>query len=292
MYNSILRSKAGRLALASLGAFLMAVGINIFTAPLNLYTSGLVGYAQLIRTVLARYLNISFHSFDISGILYYLLNIPIIFITFRSLEKSFFVRTLFIAAVFSFFTTFIPVPTTPILNDTLTSVLVAGICVGVGDGIILTCQCSAGGLDMLGLYYSKKSGMPVGQFGIYANIVLFAACALLFDYSVVIYSVVYMVFSSIVVDRMHQQSINVQAFIFTKDGSDDIPNRIMAETGRGVTCWNGFGAYSNESSRILCTCINRYEQEQLERIVKSKDPQAFIIMIPGVHINGNFIRKV
>ena len=34
------------------------------------------------------------------------------------------------------------------------------------------------------------------------------------------------------------------------------------------------------------------ERERIERIVKGIDPYAFIIAIPGVYINGNFIRKV
>ena len=43
---------------------------------------------------------------------------------------------------------------------------------------------------------------------------------------------------------------------------------------------------------MLCTCINRYELEQLERIVKGVDPKAFIIATSNVYINGNFIHKV
>ena len=94
------------------------------------------------------------------------------------------------------------------------------------------------------------------------------------------------------IDRIHQQSISVQALIFTKDHSGTISRTVMQEMGRGVTYWEGAGAYTDEPSRILCTCISRYEQEQLERIVKATDPHAFIITIPGVHIDGNFIHKV
>ena len=101
-----------------------------------------------------------------------------------------------------------------------------------------------------------------------------------------------MVFSSLILDRMHQQSINLQALIFTKYRDNVIPQRIMEETGRGVTRWDGYGAYTNEPTAVLCTCINRYELEQLERIVKGVDPKAFIITTSNVHINGNFIHKV
>ena len=73
---------------------------------------------------------------------------------------------------------------------------------------------------------------------------------------------------------------------------EQTPQEIMEELGRGVTRWQGEGAYTNEASSVLCVCINRYEMEKLERIVKGADPQAFIITTHGVRINGNFIHKV
>ncbi len=292
MLNSTMRTQAGRMILAAVGVILMSIGINVFTTPLHLYTTGLMGYSQVIRTVLADSLHISFTRIDIAGILYYLLNIPVILVVFRSLGKAFMIRTAAFTLLFSLSTAFIPVPELPLISDTLTGVIVGSICVGVGDGLLLTCGGSVGGLDMLGIYFSKKKGIPVGQFGSYANILLFVVCFFLFDFSVVVYSIIYMVFTNLIVDRMHQQNINVQAFIFTKDCTGRISKQIMEETGRGVTYWQGKGAYTDEENRVLCTCINRYELEKLERIVKGVDPQAFIITIAGVHINGNFIHKI
>ncbi|MGM9662545.1 MAG: YitT family protein [Oscillospiraceae bacterium] len=292
MLNSTMRTSHGRLILAAFGVLLMSVGINIFTTPLNLYTSGLMGYAQLIRTVLDQYLGIRVTFIDLAGVLYYLINIPILLLTARTLGKGFALKTILYTSLFSVATAVIPVPSTPLVEDTLTSVLLGAICMGVGDGFVLTCGCSVGGLDMLGLYFSKKKGTPVGQFGTYANVALYVVCFFLFDFSVVVYSVIYMVFSNMIVDKMHQQNINLQVFVFTKNRDGRIQRQIMEETGRGVTCWDGAGAYTSEPTRILCTCINRYERDQIERIVKSVDPKAFLIAIPGVYINGNFIHKV
>ena len=292
MLKNTMRTSAGRWGMAVFGIVLMTIGINIFITPLHLYTSGLLGYAQVLRTVMSEKFNITVTSVDIAGVLYYLMNIPILFLTFRSMGKHFVVKTLICTTLFSLATMLIPIPATAPIQDTLTSVIVGAICTGAGDGIILTCGCSVGGLDMLGLYFSKKKGIPVGRFGTYGNIALFVACFFLFNFTVVIYSVIYMAFTNMIVDRMHQQNISVQALIFTKNRDRQIPDQIMNEMGRGVTCWDGAGAYTNEPNRVLCTCINKYEQEQLEGIVKAVDPQAFIITIPGVHINGNFIHKV
>lgn len=292
MYNSTMRTAAGRMFIATLGCIIMSIGINVFTTPLNLYTSGLMGYSQLIRSILAEDLGISFAHIDLAGILYYVLSLPIFIITFRSLGKEFFIRTVVFALVFSATTALVPVPATPIIEDPLTCVVVGGICVGAGDAMVLTCGCTVGGLDMLAMHISKKTGMQVGKFTIFVNILLFLCCFFRYDFSVVLYSIIYMVFATLILDRMHQQNINVQALIFTKRTDDVIPREIMSQLGRGVTRWQGEGAYTNQPSSVLCTCINRYEMEKLERIVKAEDSQAFIITTHGVRINGNFDHKI
>lgn len=292
MFNSTMRTSQGRLLVAAVGVVIMAIGINIFTTPLHLYTTGLMGYAQVLRTVLEQYLGIRVTSIDLAGVFYYMINVPILLLTARTLGRAFALRTIVYTTLYSAATAFIPVPAEPLVTDPLTGILVGAICIGVGDGLVLTCGCSIGGLDMLGLYFAKKKGTAVGAFGTYANVALFVVCFFLFDFSVVLYSLIYMVFSNMLLDRMHQQNINLQVFIFTKNRQGEIESRIMEETGRGVTCWTGEGAYTGEENHVLCTCINRYEREKIERIAKEIDPYAFIIAIPGVYINGNFIRKV
>ena len=290
MYNSTMRTFAGRMFIATLGCIIMSIGINVFTTPWNFYTTGLVGYSQFLRSVLVEDYGITLSNIDLAGVIYYALSIPIFIITFKGLGRSFFLRTLVFTAVFSLTTAFIPVPSAPVINDRLTCVLIGSVCVGVGDGMVITCGCTVGGLDMLAMHIAKKTGLQVGRFTILVNILLFVLCFFRYDFAVVVYSVLYMVFSSLILDRMHQQSINMQVLIFTKYRDNAIPQRIMEETG--VTRWDGYGAYTNEPTAVLCTCINRYELEQLERIVKGVDPKAFIITTSNVHINGNFIHKV
>ena len=283
MYNSTLRTFTGRMIIATLGCIIMSIGINVFTTPWNFYTTGLVGYSQFLRSVLVEDYGITLSNIDLAGVIYYALSIPIFIITFKGLGRSFFLRTLVFTAVFSLTTAFIPVPSAPVINDRLTCVLIGSVCVGVGDGMVIHRWLHRGRLGYACHAHSQKDWPQVGKFTILANILLFVMCFFRYDFSVVVYSVLYMVFSSLILDRMHQQSINIQALIFTKYRDNVIPQRIMEETGRGVTRWDGYGAYTNEPTAVLCTCINRYELEQLERIVKGVDPKAFIIATSNVY---------
>ena len=144
MYNSTLRTFTGRMIIATLGCIIMSIGINVFTTPWNFYTTGLVGYSQFLRSVLVEDYGITLSNIDLAGVIYYALSIPIFIITFKGLGRSFFLRTLVFTAVFSLTTAFIPVPSAPVINDRLTCVLIGSVCVGVGDGMVITCGCTGG----------------------------------------------------------------------------------------------------------------------------------------------------
>ena len=144
-------------------------------------------------------------------------------------------------------------------------------------------------MDILGLYLSKKGkGFTVGKFSISCNVVLYTLCLVLFDATTAIYSTIYTVFSSLFVDRFHQQSITVQVLIFTKENHPELPQFIMEQLDRGVTCWEGRGGYTGQPLEVLCVCLNKYEIETLRREVLRIDPHAFFIVQEGVQVGGNF----
>ena len=108
-------------------------------------------------------------------------------------------------------------PAAPIVDDVLTGCLLGGVISGVGSGLALTSGCCGGGLDLLGLCLSKKGVQTtIGQFNLFFNVALLAACGLMFDVPTLIYSVLNVVITSIAIDRSHRQSVTVQVLIFTK----------------------------------------------------------------------------
>lgn len=272
------------------GAFLFCFGINFFIVPVDLYNGGVVGISQIIRTIIAQYTPIS-SSIDLAGIINLLFNIPLLLIAYKSISKKFFIRTVLSVICQTIFFTIIIVPSTPIIDDPLTACLIGGIITGAGIGITLRAGGSGGGIDILGVYFTKKyKNFSVGKLGLIINTVIYGICAMLFELPVAIYSVIYTTFFSLIVDKIHHQNINTTAMIFTK--KDNIEVGIMKEMGRGVTRWNGEGAYTGEDTKILVTVISKYEIGQLKRIVLEKDSQAFIIFNEGLNVTGNFEKRL
>lgn len=293
MLNTAMHRPRLRMLACILGELIAAFSLNYFIVPLGLYSGGSMGVCQLIRTLLQIWGGLSFGDYDIAGILYFLSNIPILLYARGILGRKFVLKTVVCTMAFSLFYSVIPAPSTMVVNDTLTACLLGGILTGVGSGLVLTCGGSGGGLDVIGLCLSKKgSRFTVGRFSMTFNAFLYALCLILFTPETAIYSVIYNFASAMVVDKAHQQNISVQALIFTRAGERELGRIIMDELGRGVTWWEGVGAYTGENVHVLCVCLSKYEIEELFHTVHEMDPHAFITLQEGVRIYGNFQKKL
>jgi len=238
-------------SLIVIGSLAYSIGLNMLITPLALYNGGFMGIAQLIRTFMVSVLHIKMPpGMDIAGAIYYILNVPLFYMGYRIMGKGFFVKSLFGTTVISIFLVLVPVPTTPIIEDYLTACIIGGIVAGFGSGMILRGRGTAGGPDIIGVCcLKKKLNISVGQVNIFLNLVVYGICLFMFDIEIVVYSLIYATVFALTVDKVHIQNINMSVMIFTKKLG--ISQAIMDQTGRGVTTWDGEGAYTRMRSYIL-----------------------------------------
>ena len=292
MFQKMQRNKWLRLAMGVFGGILMAAGINLIIVPQGMYSGGLYGLCQVVRTLIVTNTGLE-TPVDLAGVLYLLVNIPLILLAWRSLGREFVLGMTVVTVVNSVALAVIPSPAVPIIADKLTSCLLGGIISGFSSGLILTCGCSTGGLDVLGLYLSKLGkGFTVGRFSITFNAALYTLCAVLFDLSTAIYSAIYVVFQALFLDRVHQQNISVQMLIFTKEDPDRLNQVILDRLDRSFTLWEGQGGYSHQQVHVLCVCLSKYEVITLQAELHEIDPHAFIVVQEGIRVSGNFDRHL
>ncbi len=185
----------------------------------------------------------------------------------------------------------IPVAQTMILPDVISNALLAGVLGGLGVGLCLRSGGSAGGMDILGVYLSKvRRNFSVGKLSYALNAVILTWNGILFGMQSALYSLLFVMVCYFVSDRVHIQNIDVWALIITVNPK--IKHEINEQMGRGVTWWNGNGAYTGRQQEILVTCINKYEVRQLSKLVKTLDPDAFVILNDGSPIRGNYEKRL
>ena len=272
-----------------IGSLMFCLAVNVFIVPNNLYTGGLLGIAQLIRSIIIDIFKVK-TSFDFSGILYYLFNIPLFFIAYKNISKTFFTRTLLVTSIQTVMLSLIP--TTPIVNDVLTNVLVGGLLAGIGLGIVLSSGASTRGTDIIGLMFAKKNNeLSVGKLGLIINIFTYGVAGIMYNLETMIYSIIYSYVESLTIDKMHEQNICSTAFVFCKKNPKDINNYIKNDLGRDFTYWDAKGGYDDSRTYIIYTALTKYELIKLERKIKECDFNAFMVKSEGVGIKGEFEKK-
>lgn len=274
---------------AVVGSFLFCFAINYFVVPNNLYTGGVLGLSQLIRSILIDIFNIK-TSFDFSGIIYYLINIPLFVIAYKWIGKHFFFRTLFSVTLQAILLSILP--SKLLVEDTLTNVIVGGILGGTGVGILLSSGSSSGGTDIIGLALAKKyNHFSVGKLGLGINLFIYLIAGFKYGIDIMIYSIIYSAVDSLMVDKLHEQNICSTAFIFCKENPKQINNFIKNELKRDFTYWDAKGGYDDSKTYIIYTALTKYELIKLERNMKKFNIQTFMIKSEGIGIKGEFKKE-
>ena len=272
-----------------IGTLMFCIAINVFVVPNDLYTGGVLGLSQVIRSIVIDLFKLNI-TFDFSGLIYYLINIPLFIIAYKNLSKSFFFRTLIVISIQTIMLTLIP--TVSIIDEKLTNVLVGGLLGGAGLGIILSCGASTGGSDIIGLVFAKKNNeLSVGKLGLILNVFIFSITGIMYGLQTMIYSIIYSFVDSLMLDKMHEQNICSTAFIFCKKNPKEINNYIKNELNRDFTYWDAKGGYDDSRTYIIYTALTKYELIKLERKIKECDFNAFMIKSDGVGIKGEFEKK-
>ena len=110
-----IKSRWAKLAVIIAGSFLYTFGMNYFLIPYGLYSGGGVGIAQVLTYLLGKI--IDFGGKNVYGIVYFLINIPLLVLAWKGIGKGFLVKTLIGSVAISIFASIIPIPATPIVDS-------------------------------------------------------------------------------------------------------------------------------------------------------------------------------
>lgn len=231
---------------------------------------------------------------DVKGldaILYFLLNVPLLIVSFSKFGRWFFTKTALCIVSYSVFLALIPIPEKSIFEEMFAACFIGGILCGIGAGLPLTAGCSGGGEEILGLLcMQQKADFSVGRIAMLINVVVYSIGLFFFEQNIVVYSVIFGAVTYLTLDRMHLQNVTVTMLIITK--SQDMEQLVFQYVGRGVTKWVGSGAYSKEPSDILLTVVSKKEAFALRKILKVYDPNVFVIMSEDTSVLGNFRKRL
>ena len=264
-------------ALITAGSFLSAVGISAFLAPHAVVSGGVSGIAIIIN---------KFTGFPI-GVAVLLMNVPLFVAGAIFLGKSFGIKSLYGAFVFSLFLD--AMATDMILTQKiLMSALFGGTLLGIGFGFIFLTGATTGGTDILAAIGNKiLPAIDLGKwFFIFDIIIISAGTIFMRNTELLLSGIVALFLNSWVLDYVIS-GFNVSKMVYIiSEQSEQISAEIIKILERGVTGIKSVGMYTRGERTMLMCIVKNFELQKLEKIVESTDPNAFVILTQAHKIKG------
>lgn len=261
------------------GAILNAIAMNFFLIPANVYASGFTGVAQLLSSILNGAVS--------TGILLFILNVPIATFAWKRVGKLFTLYS-FLSVVITTVSMEI-IPVISVSKDILLNAVFGGVIAAVGVGITLKWGASTGGMDIIAMYLSKAKDRPVGTYFFSLNAVIIITAGFLFGWEKALYTLVTLYASTRVIDAIHTRHEKLTAMIITNK-QDEMKKAIHNKLVRGITMIPARGAFSNEHRDMLMIVVSRYELFDLQRTIQEVDPNAFTNIVNTADVYGVFRR--
>lgn len=250
-----------------IGSAIMGFGVNYFNIANGLAEGGVTGL-----TILFKYL------FDWDpGIVNLLINIPLLFIGWKILGKVSFLYTLIgtvslslFLSIFSHFRL--------VLHDSLLAALYAGVCVGIGLGMIFRYGGTTGGVDIIARLFNKYFGWSIGRTMFMSDFLVISISLIYLDLPRAMYTLVAVFIGARVIDFVQEGAYAAKAAIIISDLNEQIADKIMSEMGRGATLLNARGGYTGSKKEVLYCVVSRHEIVRLKSLAQQVDPYAFVIV--------------
>ncbi len=266
---------AWNLALLTLGAAIFSFGVKGIVVSKGLMSGGLSGVALLLH-YLTGLLG--------PGILYFLLNLPLMVLGWVSLSRRFILYTLYGMGAMSVFLDILPA--LALIPDTLLAAVFGGSVMGAGTGIMLRTLGSSGGTDILAIWLNQKYDLRIGQLNFGFNLAVFSAGLAFYDVTLVLYSVILSYAYSRVMDYFLALFNQRKMVLIISDEAQAIARDIIGVLRRGATILHGEGAYTGNPKRVILTVANTIQIKRLEELVFAHDPDAFVVVESTFNVLG------
>lgn len=258
-----------------IGTFTAALAFNVFLSPNKIASGGVTGLSILIKQLFG--LEPAF--------LQWAVNIPLLILGVVFLGKRFGLRTVLGSVtlpLFIFLTRDFPALTT----DHLLAAIFGGLLAGIGVGITFKAKGSTGGFTILSSIINHRTGISLGK------------CALMLDATVVIlagfvvnpetslYAMIAIYLTSKAIDIIQIGFHFSKVALIISEQHLQIRETVLTKLERGATELTGFGGFSGQEKKVLLIVVSQTEVNQLKEIIKTNDPEAFIIMWDSYEVLG------
>ena len=255
----------------------MAIAVSLFLLPNELSIGGFAGIATVIYYLLKVPM----------GTTMLILNMPLFIFAGFKIGKKFFINSIIGTVSLSFFIDLFD-NFEAVTHDNLLASIYGGFLTGLGTAIILKCNSSTGGSDLItNLVKKYEPSLKTGSIitVIDAIIVIFNVIFLK-KIEIGLYSAIAIYLMGKMIDILFEGIYFTKLLFIVSDKNYEISSKIEVEVNRGVTGLYGKGMYTNNEKIILMCAVRRNDIASVKHLVKKIDPKAFIVVTNSREVLG------
>ncbi|MGO4540757.1 YitT family protein [Paenibacillus sp. 2TAB19] len=269
-----------RVLFITLGASLVAVGLEIFLVPNHIIDGGIVGIS-----IIASHLT----EWPL-GLFLFILNLPFLFLGYKQIGKTFAMSTLYGVTVMSIGTTLLH-PVRPLTVEPFLAAIFGGVILGVGVGMVIRFGGSLDGTEIVAIVFNKQIPLSVGETVMFLNLFILSSAGFVFGWDRAMYSLIAYYIAYKMIDITIEGFDESKAVWIISEEWKEIGDAIMNRLGRGVTYLHGEGGFTGGSKRVIFCVITRLEEAKMKSIVNELDPIAFLA-VGNIHdVKGGRFKK-
>ncbi|GGF09537.1 membrane protein [Halobacillus andaensis] len=218
-----------------------------------------------------------------------ILNIPVLIVGWKILGRhTFFYSLIGILAVSVFIRlSQIYLIEINLASDLTLAALFAGVCIGVGLGIIFRYGGTTGGVDIIARLMHKYLGWSMGRaMFLFDALVIFTSIITYLDHIKGMYTLVAVFIGARVIDFIQEGAYAARGTTIISEKSEEIAHKIMKEMDRGVTVLEGRGSFTGSRRDVLYCVIGKNEIIRLRNVIEQIDPHAFVAVSHVHEVTG------
>lgn len=267
------------IVLITIGSLFLAGGVVFFLYPAKIITGGTPGLGLLIHYLT----QISIGKAMLA------INLPLLLIGKKYLRTGFAIRTIFAMLMTSFFVDFLVYAADfPKVSSLLLSTLYGGVCVGIGIGLVLKADASAGGTTIIARIIASKTQMKPGSVIMMLDAIIIISVGIIFkNFEGVLWSIISIYVSAIVIDKIVTGVISEKLVNIVSKDTDKISSAIINELGRDGTIVSGQNLSREHDKSIIFVVINVKQIIQLRQLVLGIDAEALMIIMEASEMTGS-----
>ncbi|MGL5614873.1 MAG: YitT family protein [Sarcina sp.] len=261
-----------------IGCLIASLGVNLFLVHARLLSGGATGIGLIFEYTMG--IN--------SGIVVFIVNIPLFILSYFKLNKKFTLYSAIGAISLSLFL----IITSNLrhliqLNDILLYCIYGGVLCGIGYGLVFSRSGSTGGTDIIAMAIKKKySNFNIGSLGLILNLVIVAVGSVIFGLPVALYTMISMTAQSLLINKVTTGLGSKQMLLILTEKEPEVVDYIITNLNRGVTSLLAEGEFTHCKRKMLYCVVTTRQMILLKNKILEIDPKAFINITEVSEVRG------